>query len=77
MQAESRTQLELGVSFKCTFVSECFTLLPPRTSSALRALLPSSEGGGSIIAEDRRLRSNLIGEEAKLNKGLEILLKIV
>lgn len=45
--------------------------------SALRALLPSSEGGESSIAEDRRLRSNLIGEEAKLNKGLEISLKIV
>lgn len=77
-QAERRTQPELWVSFKRTLVPEGITLLPPsRMSSALSALLPRSEGGGSSIAQDRRLRSNLIGEEAKLNKGLEISLKIV
>lgn len=47
-------------------------MTPPRMSSALRALLSSNKGGGSSIAEDRRLRSNLIGEEAKLNKGLDL-----
>lgn len=46
-------------------------------SSALSALLSSSKGGGSSVAEDRRLRSNLSGEEAKLNKGLDLQLKIV
>lgn len=47
-----------------------------RMASALNALL-SRTGGGSSTAEDRRLRSNLIGEEAKLNKGLDLQLKIV
>lgn len=39
-------------------------------TSAFTALLSSTKGEGSHFAEDRRLRSNLIGEEAKLNKGL-------
>lgn len=47
-------------------------LSPPRVSSALNALLSSCKGGGSSVAEDRRLQSNLVGEEAKLNKGLDL-----
>lgn len=69
VHAVGGTHPELRVSFKLTAVSELLCMTHSRMPSALSVLLSNHRGGGSSIVEDRRLRSNLTREEAKLNKG--------